>query len=105
MSDKEYKSDGYEILNMQRDQLVGEVLLRITALENLLIKKSIITEIEVQEELKGLSLKIANIIGMSLPQQLPAIEEEKTQERPQETELTNLYKQFMLTTNKVSKGN
>ena len=101
-------NDGYDGA-FNRDQVVAEVLMRITALENLLIAKNIIHEDDIKEQLQLLSSKIASIVGeplinsLSLPQFNENNEEEKQDE--QDTEVADLLKEFNLNSFKMSKGN
>lgn len=52
-------SDGYNILEMQRDRMLMDILMRLTAIENILIKKNIISNEEIQKEILEISSLIA----------------------------------------------
>lgn len=97
-------SDGYSSM-FGRDHVIAEMLLRITALENLLISKNIILEHEIQEHLQVLSTKIASIIGTpmeTLPTYQINIDDSSLDE---EAETAALLKEFNLSSQKVSKDN
>lgn len=93
-------NDGYND-TFSRDEIIAEVLLRITALENLLIAKGIITNAEIQEQLVSLSKKINQILNTNNIAMLP----QDTNKDILDTEYQNLIKDFSLTTKKISKGN
>lgn len=110
MSDKDNK-DGYkEEADYYRDQLIAEVLLRITALENLLILKNVVSESEIQDQIKLLSAKIADLVsgGVISQSRLLTMEEEAPEEQEEnvsESEFKQVFEEFALTTRKISKGN
>lgn len=54
MTDKKDGSDDF------KNQVLMDVLLRITALENLLIAKNIVSDPEIQEEITRISKKVAD---------------------------------------------
>lgn len=100
--------DGYANNNYHRDQILAEVLLRITALENLLIAKNIITDQEIQEQLQQLSQKVAKIIGVQVPEinKLTGGENEYgTEDSGTDLELESILKEFGLNINKLSRDN
>jgi len=103
--------DGYTKDDMYRDQLIAEVLLRITALENLLIMKKIILDSEIQDQIKLLSAKIADLVGGNPIPLIGTIEEdtnelqEDIQDNIAESEFKQVFEEYALTTRKISKGN
>lgn len=99
---------------LYRDQMISECLIRITALENLLISKEIVTDKEIQDHIKLLSEKISDLITgpISLPEsnldkQIIKDEDDKENDNDliSNSEFENIFKQFSLTTKKISKGN
>jgi len=57
--------DGYsgKLIDELRESMIIDASFRITALENILIKKNIITEEEIQEELKRISDMVSKTIA------------------------------------------
>jgi|SRR5579885_57774 len=103
--------DGYDN-ELYRDQLISECLIRITALENLLISKNLITDKEIQEQIKVLSEKISDLITGSISLPATNTEEEMGMDDAHNdddlisnSEFESVFKQFSLTTKKISKGN
>jgi len=106
----EKNKDGYANTDYHRDQILAEVLLRITALENLMIAKNIITDQEIQEHLQDLSHKISGIIGVKKPSVNNLTDGEYNDTDVEEAneidlELESILKEFALTTNKLSRNN
>lgn len=64
------KDDGYSILDLQRDQMLMDALFRITALENLLIRKNIVTDDEIQKEIVEISSVVAKSAVDSIATQI-----------------------------------
>lgn len=67
MSDEKDDMDDGEKLTLTKEQMLMDVLLRITAIENLLIAKNIVTEEEIQSELHQISSKIAKSVIEKMP--------------------------------------
>lgn len=99
------EKDGYDS-NFKRDNIIAEVLLRITALENLLIAKGIVSNDEIQDQLKVLSTKISNIISANNEtKKMEASKEQEEKDDELDEEYGAMLGQFALTTKKISKGN
>ena len=109
-------SDGYNDKDFDQAKLIAGLLLRITALENLLIAKHIISEDELKIYFQELAIKISHIINAVPEHALPIYGPSKmlTDENgnidyhnDQETEFNDLLKEFNLNLNKmkISKGN
>lgn len=96
-------NDGYASM-FGRDHVIAEILLRITALENLLILKEIILDHEIQEQLQLLSTKIASIIDAPIDA-LPTYHINIENSLDEDVETAALLKEFNLSSQKVSKDN
>lgn len=77
MSDEKDDMDEKEKLTLTKEQMLMDVLLRITAVENLLIAKNIITEEEIQGELHQISSKIAKSVIEKMPHLAPEADDFK----------------------------
>ena len=99
--------DGYTTndADSYRDSLIAELLLRITALENLLITKGIVSDLEIQEQIKLLSAKIADLLGTAPQLTEEAKESDIDEDSAIEPELKQIFEKYALTTRKISKGN
>lgn len=95
-------SDGYD--QFSKEKMIAEILLRLTALENCLVKKQIIEDVELQDQLQLLSQRIADIMDIPV-EELPDITPPPQHLTSEEIEVDTLLKQFNLFPQKVSKGN
>lgn len=86
-----------------------EVLLRLTALENLLIHKGLATNAEIQEQFKASALRLADLLNLSsephLLTQSAQAEVIGKKQKDEETEIMDLLKHFSLMPQKISKDN
>lgn len=96
-------TDGYDI-DKERDYMVAHLYLQLTALENLLIDKQIITDAELQAQLKQLAIRTAHLLGLPV-EQLVATQIPKSSVIVKETANTEPFPLFNLTNQKVSKNN
>jgi hypothetical protein len=78
---KDDKKDEYlQILEENRDHMIMDALLRLTALENILMRKNIMTDNEIKSEILTLSSAIAKSVSEKLSNNIEpdeAIELEK----------------------------
>lgn len=98
-------TDGYN-KEFDQNKMIAEFLLRITALENLLIAKEIISEDELKEYFQLLAIKINSIISSIPDDELPLYGSPKILPAAnQEDEFKDFIKSFNINTSKVSKDN
>jgi hypothetical protein len=80
MKDNDKKDDYIQMLEENRDHMIMDALLRLTALENLLMRKNIMTDDEIKDEIHTLSTAIAKSVSEKLASNIEpdeAIELEK----------------------------
>ncbi len=100
-------NDGYDI-DKGRDYMIADIYLRLTALENLLITKELITDAELQEHLRLLAARLADILGMPV-EHIPALQTPKTavivNDRDDAIKNKDILKLLSFTSKKISKDN
>lgn len=66
MKDDSKKDDYIDMIEEHRDHMIMDALLRLTALENLLMRKNIMTDEEIKNEILILSSAIAKTVSEKL---------------------------------------
>lgn len=98
-------SDGYDYdKTFNSEKLTAELIIRVTALENLLIEKQLITDDELKNHYSILADKIINMVNAT--NEFHEIETTKALNAyDQEAEFNDLLRELNIDPHKISKGN